>query len=214
MRSRQQTSMYKKGKRSGSDSDHAPSTLRIIAGKFRSRKITFFEEDGLRPTHNRIRETLFNWLQPVIENSMCCDVFAGSGALGFEALSRGAKHVTFIDISNNVINTLKQNANQLHIENADFCVGDFLKENSIKIDKKFDIVFCDPPFQKNLLIAACEKLECDHLLNENAMIYCEFEKDSVDIKAFPKNWEVKKKQSTKTIEFILFLRKKCNVAIV
>lgn len=75
------------------------SELRIIGGTYRSRKIIFSEEPGLRPTHNRIRETVFNWLQDKIENSDCLDVFAGSGAMGFEALSRGAKHVTFIDIS-------------------------------------------------------------------------------------------------------------------
>src|SRR3990167_5794401 len=97
-----------------------PSTLCIIAGKFRSRKIIFFEESGLRPTHSRIRETLFNWLTPVIENSICLDVFAGSGALGFEAISRGAQHVTFCDTSRKVIYTLKENAEKLQITNADF----------------------------------------------------------------------------------------------
>src|SRR6478672_9434831 len=96
------------------------SELRIIGGKYRSRKISFTEEDGLRPTHNRIRETVFNWLAEYIENSVCLDAFAGSGAMGFEALSRGAKHVTFCDISKNIINTIKQNAENLKITNADF----------------------------------------------------------------------------------------------
>src|SRR3990167_9566270 len=79
------------------------SELRIIGGQFRSRKIIFEEEAGLRPTHNRIRETVFNWLQPIIENSVCLDAFAGSGAMGFEAISRGAATVSFCDISPGVI---------------------------------------------------------------------------------------------------------------
>lgn len=184
------------------------SELRIIGGKFRSRKIVFTEEEGLRPTHNRIRETVFNWLQDVIENKNCFDIFAGSGALGFEALSRGAKHVTFMDISRNCIDTLKKNAAQLAVENADFINADFILENKVKNkedekNKKFDIVFCDPPFKKNILLAACALLETRELLNPRALIYLEFEKNSVDIALLPKNWEIKKHKNTLTIEYIL-----------
>lgn len=177
-----------------------PSTLHIIAGQFRSRKIIFFEEAGLRPTHNRIRETLFNWLAPVIENSICLDAFAGSGALGFEALSRGAKHVTFCDTSPQVIHTLKENASQLNIENADFLNVDFMLENTVK-NKKFDIVFLDPPFQKNLILKACESLLSRDLLNVDAMIYFECAKNSVDLSQLPKNLVIKKHKQTQTIEY-------------
>src|SRR3990167_9651079 len=111
------------------------SNLQIIAGKFRSRKITFTEAEGLRPTHSRIRETLFNWLSDIIENKVCFDIFAGSGALGFEALSRNAKHVTFMDVSKNIIYTLKENAEKLAIKNADFIHGDFILENTIQNKK-------------------------------------------------------------------------------
>ncbi len=177
-----------------------PSTLRIISGKFRSRLITFFEEDGLRPTHNRIRETLFNWLTPVIENSICLDVFAGSGALGFEAISRGAQHVTFCDTSKKVIHTLKENAEKLKIENVDFLNIDFTQQNPIQ-NKKFDVVFLDPPFKKNLLLPTCALLESRELLNPGALIYFECEKNSVDFSQFPKNWIIKKHQHTQTIEY-------------
>lgn len=179
------------------------SELRIIAGKFRSRKIIFFEEDSLRPTHNRIRETLFNWLAPVIENSVCLDVFAGSGALGFEALSRGAQHVTFCDTSKKVIHTLKENAEKLKIENADFLNIDFILQNSIQ-NKKFDIIFLDPPFKKNLLITACALLASRDLLNPGALIYFECEKDSIDFSPLPKNWMIKKHRHTQTIEYGLW----------
>ena len=99
------------------------SQLRIISGLLRGRKINFEGENGLRPTHDRIRETVFNWLQPVIEKSDCLDVFAGSGAMGFEALSRGAKHVTFVDISKKAINNIQENAKRFGVENADFYGG-------------------------------------------------------------------------------------------
>jgi 16S rRNA (guanine966-N2)-methyltransferase len=182
-----------------------PSELRIIAGQLRSRKIIFFEEEGLRPTHSRIRETVFNWLNDVIENKICLDVFAGSGALGFEALSRGAKHVTLCDISRNVIHALKQNAETLKITNADFVIGDFILQNTIQ-NKKFDVVFVDPPFKKNLLLQTCELLESRDLLNAGAFIYLEFEKNSVDLTLLPKNWMIKKHKNTQTIEYLLCQR--------
>lgn len=178
------------------------SELRIIGGQYRSRKIIFEAEAGLRPTHNRIRETVFNWLQAVIENSCCLDVFAGSGAMGFEALSRGAKTVVFCDISKNVIHHLKQNAEQLNIVNADFYQCDFVSKNPVS-EQQFDVVFLDPPFQKNLLIKTCELLEERNLLKTNALVYCEFQKGSVDITQFPKNWVVKKQQETQTIVYML-----------
>lgn len=178
------------------------SELRIIAGKFRSRKIVFSEEPGLRPTHNRIRETLFNWLQDSIRNKNCLDVFAGSGALGFEALSRDVAHVTFIDISRNVIQQLKENAAVLKVENADFIQCDFILQNTI-LHQKYDLVFLDPPFKKNLLLSTCELLESRDLLNPHALIYLEFEKGSVDLTQLPKNWVVKKYKGTKTIEYVL-----------
>lgn len=177
------------------------STLRIIGGTFRSRKIFFTESGGLRPTHNRVRETVFNWLAPYVESSVCLDAFAGSGAMGFEALSRGAKHVTFCDISKTVIDTLQENAAILKINNADFLLCDFLQEN--KMQKKFDIVFLDPPFQKNILLQACELLESRDLLAPCALIYLEFQKNSVELSQLPKNWIIKKHQSTQTIEYAL-----------
>lgn len=178
------------------------STLRIIGGQFRSRKIVFFEEGGLRPTHNRIRETLFNWLADKVESSNCLDAFAGSGALGFEALSRGAKHVTFCDVSKNVIHALKENALHLKTQQADFIQADFILQNPIQ-NKKFDIIFLDPPFQKNLLLSACALLESRDLLNSRALIYLECEKNTVDFTQLPKNWMIKKHSETKTIAYLL-----------
>lgn len=181
------------------------SELRVIAGTLRSRKIIFSEGNGLRPTHNRIRETLFNWLAPVIEKSICLDAFSGSGALGFEALSRGAAQVSFCDNSPQVIKQLKSNATLFKMENVKFFRGDFLSQNFG--DKKFDIVFLDPPFQKNLLLSACEFLEAHQLLNPQATIYLECKKDSVDWAQLPKNWRIEKHKQTSTIEYLLCLYK-------
>lgn len=176
--------------------------LRIIAGQFRSRNIVFEAEAGLRPTHNRIRETVFNWLQSIIENSDCLDMFAGSGAMGFEALSRHAAHVSFCDISNNVIKNLKYNAQHLKITNADFFQCDFMLKNPVQ-NKQFDIVFVDPPFQKGILLQACALLVSRHLLKQNAFIYLEFEKGSVDLSQLPKNWVIQKHKNTHMLEYML-----------
>lgn len=181
---------------------HKASSLKIISGQFRSRKIVFFEEDELRPTHNRIRETLFNWLAHDIEHKHCLDIFAGSGALGFEALSRGAAHVTFCDSSKNVIETLKKNACDLKINHAEFIHTDFMLQNAVQ-NKKFDIIFIDPPFQKKKLLKTCELLETRELLNSHAFIYLEFEKNTVDLTQLPKNWVIKKHKNTQTIEYAL-----------
>lgn len=178
------------------------SELRIIGGEFRSRKILFAEQEDLRPTHSRIRETVFNWLSDTIENSVCLDAFSGSGAMGFEALSRHAKHVTFCDISKTAILQIQANAQSLKIKNADFHLCDFMQQNTLQ-NQKFDVVFLDPPFLKNYLLLACELLVSRHLLNPNALIYAEFKKNSVDLSRLSPQWEIKKHKQTQTIEYAL-----------
>src|SRR3989338_7910426 len=182
------------------------SVLRIISGKWRSRKITFTEAINVRPTHNRIRETVFNWLAQMIENSVCLDAFAGSGAMGFEALSRGAKHVTFCDITTSVIQQIEKNAHQLMATNFDAITCDFMQENRLE-NKKFDLVFLDPPFQKNILLNACDLLESRQLLQSHAQIYLECQKNSVDFTKLPLSWVIKKHKNTKTIDYLLCERR-------
>ncbi len=181
------------------------SELRIIAGKFRSRKITFSDAIGLRPTHDRIRETLFNWLNNDIVDSLCLDCFAGSGALGFEALSRGAKHVTFIENHKNSINNLKLNAENLKLtsDEINFICSDFFAINPILLNKQFDLIFLDPPFKQNLILSAIIFLEKNNLLKDNALIYLEFEKNGFDINSISNNFKIVKHKHTKTIEYAL-----------
>lgn len=169
-------------------------TLRIVGGRWRSRKINFVPLKGLRPTTDATRETLFNWLIPNINNANCLDLFAGSGALGFEALSRGAKNVIMVDASTRVISVLKQNAQLLNLnsENIEFYCAK-IPQKLNKIPKKtFDIIFLDPPFHFNLIKTACEKianLESNYL-NKNTLVYIEAEKE-LDIKsAIPQAWQI------------------------
>ncbi|MGA2655534.1 MAG: 16S rRNA (guanine(966)-N(2))-methyltransferase RsmD [Gammaproteobacteria bacterium] len=148
------------------------SKIRIIGGTLRSRLISVPDEI-VRPTPNRIRETLFNWLREDIVGAQCLDLFAGSGALGFEAISRGAKHVTFIEKDTHIIRNLKKNSETLNITNAAFAKTDaltFLKKTEAK---SFDIVFLDPPYAENLIKPCVDLLVSQQLLSPHAKIYIE-----------------------------------------
>lgn len=121
---------------------HKRQQLTIIAGKFRHRSIHFIDTPDLRPTGARIRETLFNWLQPIIADKTCLDLFAGSGILGFEALSRGAKHTTFIEKNQQAAQQLKNNCQQLDITNANVVCGHYRSG----LNSQYNVVFLDPPY--------------------------------------------------------------------
>ncbi len=133
-------------------------SLQIIAGNYRHRKINFIEAEGLRPTGARIRETLFNWLQFDIYEKKCLDLFAGSGILGFEALSRGAKNVTFVEKNNQVAKQLQANIKQLKIDNATVVNQSFEQILSGE-SSQYDIIFLDPPYSLRLLPNLLEKVK-------------------------------------------------------
>ena len=122
-----------------------PGRLRIVGGEWRGRRLPVLDQPGLRPTPDRVRETLFNWLAPLITGARCLDLFAGSGALGFEAASRGAGRVVMIEKSANVVRVLRENrllldARQVEVIHAD--AGPWLAGQA----EPFDLVFLDPPF--------------------------------------------------------------------
>jgi len=184
--------------------------LRIIAGKWRGRKLTFVESQGLRPTLDRVRETLFNWLQPVIYNASCLDLYSGSGALGFEALSRGALEVTMVDNNRQVYQQLNHNLQLLNCENANTkCMDaiDFLSKQSTTrpADKKYQIVFLDPPFNQNLLDKCCQQLEQQQLFAEESYIYIEAEQN-LKLTNIPENWQKIKEKKTGQLAYYLFYR--------
>ena len=167
--------------------------VRIIGGQWRGRKLHFPATVGLRPTPNRIRETLFNWLTPYLTDAHCLDLFAGSGALGFEALSRYAQSVSFIEQSSLLVSYLKAQLKQLSAENraqvyqAQFPFG----ATQVFKPKKpqFNIVFLDPPFHQNLLSLACTWLVKEGLLAPGSMIYMEAEASQKKL-LLPENWEI------------------------
>ncbi len=127
-----------------------PNKLRIIGGEWRSRIITFPDQPGLRPTTDRVRETLFNWLGQTLEGKTCLDLFGGSGALGFEAYSRGAKHVTMIEQHAKVFAALRDNAAKLHATRLTLVQDDALAWLG-RVRGVYDVIFLDPPFQAGLL---------------------------------------------------------------
>ena len=162
--------------KSKTDNNTGNNTLRIIGGRWRSRKLSFLNAPNLRPTPDRVRETLFNWLQGSISNARCLDLFAGSGALGLEALSRGAAEVIFIEKNRTTIVQLKQNLALLKasspIINND--AKNYLREEI----QPFDIIFLDPPFRKNFLPDCLDVIIERRLLNEGGLVYLEQEAET------------------------------------
>jgi len=187
------------------------SQLRIIAGKWRSRKVTFPNKEHIRPTTDRLRETLFNWLAPHIQGANCLDAFAGSGVLGLEALSRGASHVTFIDISKENIIVIAENARKLGCENEITLIPqNFFMIENLK-SPSFDIIFLDPPFHQGFIGKAIKQLEkigglCASKLSDKVpLLYIEF---SADEKVDLTHLEIIKQKKTKHITYGLYCCKK------
>lgn len=149
------------------------NVVRIIAGQWRGRRICFPDGEGLRPTPDRVRETLFNWLQPVIAGARCLDLFAGSGALGFEALSRGAAQTTFVERDRQTCEQLRATAAMLAARSAQVECADALQWLRAAAPSAFDIVFLDPPYASGCLPQVCESLAARGWLARGASIYLE-----------------------------------------
>ncbi len=148
--------------------------VRIIAGQWRGRKLSFADVPGLRPTPDRVRETLFNWLQGHLHEARCLDLFAGSGALGLEALSRGAVHLTLVEKNAQAARILTENLSLLKAGNAEVVRSDgmlFLKSQS----RAYDIIFLDPPFHKSYLSEILSLIQERGLLTVSGMLYIEHE---------------------------------------
>lgn len=163
--------------------------VRIIGGMWRSRMIEFPDLPGLRPTPDRVRETLFNWLGQTMMEKRCLDLFAGSGALGFEAASRGASSVTMIESARPAIDALRRNREHLGANQCQIVAQDVIKTLNVLKDT-FDIIFVDPPFSSDFLPAMLPKLvDC---LNPGGMVYAEWREPLSDaITQLPGNqWKV------------------------
>ncbi|CAL1329421.1 16S rRNA (guanine(966)-N(2))-methyltransferase RsmD [Candidatus Providencia siddallii] len=179
--------------------------IKIISGKWRGRKLFFRSYNNLRPTRNKIKETLFNWLNPFIQNSNCLDCFAGTGSLGFEALSRFAKSVTFIELNKNNINFLLKNKKQLQADNITIINKDILTITN-EIKNIFDIIFIDPPFYKGLIYKSIQFLEKKQFLSNKSLIYIESESNLILVNV-PINWELRHEKISGQVAYRLFYRK-------
>ncbi|AZG75035.1 16S rRNA (guanine(966)-N(2))-methyltransferase RsmD [Shewanella livingstonensis] len=169
--------------------------VRIISGQWRSRKLPIHDLEGLRPTTDRVRETLFNWLANNIRGARVLDCFAGSGALGLEALSRYAGFATMIELQKNAANQLKLNLATLQCPNAQVINADSLQILAKGTTTGFDIVFIDPPFRKDLASKTIELLTAHQWLNSDALIYVETESDISSFQV-PASWvALKEKQA-------------------
>lgn len=175
--------------------------LRIIAGLWRGRKINFPAIPGLRPTPDRVRETLFNWLAPTITGARCLDLFAGSGALGLEALSRGADYVQFVDSNPAVIKHLRAYLNQFAITKGTIFQGNGTVALP-QMGNAFDIVFIDPPFRQNLIFPCLQWLQQPGWLAVDALIYLEVEAE-FDVLAIPSSWEIVRNKQAGQVRYLL-----------
>lgn len=178
--------------------------LRIIGGQWRGRKLSFPEVPGLRPTPDRVRETLFNWLAPVISGARCLDLFAGSGALGLEALSRGAAQVVLLDNQTAVVKQLCANLALLQTAAAEV-----IKDEALAYLRgpatAFDVVFLDPPYQTDWLPGCIELLEQGGWLTAHAWIYLEAPAKA-GLPKLPENWRVSRSKTAGEVGYHLVER--------
>ncbi|MBQ4832953.1 16S rRNA (guanine(966)-N(2))-methyltransferase RsmD [Pseudoalteromonas sp. MMG010] len=180
--------------------------IRIISGQFRGRKLPVKDVLGLRPTTDRIKETVFNWLMQDTHDAKILDCFAGSGGLGFEALSRYANKATFIELDKGAALQLEQNIGTLKLQNAQVKNTNSLSYlQQLDQDETFDIVFVDPPFRKNLAQNCCHLLEDNQWLSDNAFIYVEVESEITSFTP-PSNWLLLKEKKAGQVLCQLYQR--------
>jgi len=177
--------------------------IRIIGGKWKGKKIYFDLNDDLRPTPDRAKETLFNWLGQDLKKMYCLDLFSGTGALGFEAFSRGAEKVTFVEKNKEYLQKIKKVYLEMS-EKADcdfFCAECFEWIQKNNSGTKYDLIFIDPPFNKNLIHDLLTAILEKELLSKNGQIYFEFEKKlKLEI---PESLKLKKKKSLGKKSYVL-----------
>ena len=180
-------------------------TLRIIGGRWRGRKIHFADLPDVRPTPDRIRETLFNWLQTDIVEARCLDCFAGSGALGFEALSRGASKLVMIDQNPKIVKQLQETANTLQCLDKVELHQAKIPSQSLVLNEQFSIILLDPPFRTGLLGKCIAWLEQQNCFAEYALIYVEAEKELTELPV-PAHWQLLKTKVAGQVSYHLFKR--------
>lgn len=183
-----------------------PNTLRIVAGQWRGRLIRFADGDDLRPTPDRVRETLFNWLGQDLTGRTCLDLFAGSGALGIEALSRNAARVTFVERSRTAARAIRDALTVLDGAHGEVLCCDALEflRSSIADERRqgrYDVVFLDPPFATDLLAKSLPRL--GPLLAPDAVVYVE----AAALEPLGEQWTIRKEGRAGAVRFALLARR-------
>jgi 16S rRNA (guanine966-N2)-methyltransferase len=178
-----------------------PGHVRIIGGKWGGRKLSVAARPTLRPSPDRIRETLFNWLSPFLEGARCLDLFAGTGALGFEALSRGAAYATLLDNDQQIVDLLHEQAKLLNAENVEVVASDAFAWISSKQVTPFDIVFLDPPFGHGYIESCLDELKRGWL-KPRAWVYLETEKLPI-LHLEAAGWHLLRQGHTRQVEYAL-----------
>ena len=178
------------------------NSVRIIGGGWRGRRVSFPDIPGLRPTPDRVRETLFNWLQQRIAGARCLDLFAGSGALGLEALSRGAKELVFVEQAVAAARALQEQlirfGGQARAQVAEMGAARYLRS----VPQAFDIVFLDPPFGRDALAEYVPMLDEGQWLKPGALVYLENEKRA-GVPPLPAHWQLLKSKSAGEVGYHL-----------
>ena len=179
--------------------------LRIVAGNWRSRLLDIAEVPGLRPTSERVRETLFNWLAPHIHGARCLDLFAGTVALGLEALSRGANSVTFVERSSRAVATLRANIEVLGAEGATVRDMDATQYLRTMQGEDIDLIFLDPPFAADEIEELCRLLDNSNALADRCLIYIEQDRSRREA-TLPDKWQVLKNKTAGNVRYMLVQR--------
>ncbi len=195
-------SMVRRRQQNTSQKKPSGGFVRVISGLWRGRKLPVHDLEGLRPTTDRVKETLFNWLAQDVPNAKCLDLFAGSGGLSFEAASRQADLVTMVELNKGAHQQLTTNISVLKADNMQAVNTDaisFLKQTS----QPYDVVFIDPPFRKGLLSETVQLLNDNGWLAEDAMVYIEVEKE-LTIEDIPDNWHLHREKTTGQVHYRLY----------
>tara|TARA_R110001583_G_scaffold125319_2_gene276874 strand:- start:8222 stop:8827 length:606 start_codon:yes stop_codon:yes gene_type:complete len=177
--------------------------IRLISGKWRGKKLPVKDIEGLRPTTDRTKETLFNWLMHDVNNANCLDCFSGSGSLAFEALSRFAHQVTLLEKNRSVAKQLQDNLKTLNIDNAKVIETDSIQYLNQMATQQYNIIFIDPPFNKGLIQPCCEALQANGYLATDALIYIEKEVELTNL-ILPSTWNLLKEKSTGQVTYQLY----------
>jgi len=177
------------------------NNIRLIGGKHRGRKLPVLNSDGLRPTTDRVKETLFNWLMVHINDSVCLDCYAGAGSLGFEAFSRGAQRVTMLELNKAAANQLTTNKTLLNAKNIEIVNTDTIKFLSHPT-QLFNIIFIDPPFRQGLVQQTINLL-AKGWLADDALIYIEAESELTTL-TLPSSWQLLKEKTAGQVTYRLY----------